>query len=287
MHCSTTDDEIDRNEKIPSTIDEFAHSKLDLIEPKTRKYYMRCPCGMSLHVMNTAHGDNYTPTKIEEVANVVTHFIPAIIAIFSLYYMLTTVVDTTREAISAVIYGGCCILLFSISSLYHLSGLLVGYGVRVNKWLQKMDHTIIYAFIASTYTPWLVLVDFVIVGFSVSKSFTIVIWAIAVFGLAKSVLDIVPSLKSLFIYLFMGWISIVYIGLFAALLYFGIITTNLNLWWAGIELLAGGLLYSIGAMVFFRLDGSIPFAHSIWHLFTVAAAAFHFHAIFKYVMSLE
>lgn len=50
------------------------------------------------------------------------------------------------------------------------------------------------------------------------------------------------------------------------------------------ELKLGGLIYILG-IVFFKADGYIPFAHSIWHLFVVLAALVHYYAILNYLYS--
>lgn len=48
------------------------------------------------------------------------------------------------------------------------------------------------------------------------------------------------------------------------------------------ELKVGGFVYLLG-IGFFKADGLIPFAHAIWHLFVVMAAAFHYFAILNYL----
>lgn len=48
------------------------------------------------------------------------------------------------------------------------------------------------------------------------------------------------------------------------------------------ELILGGILYLIG-IVFFKSDGSVPFAHAIWHLFVVLAAGVHYYAILSHL----
>lgn len=48
------------------------------------------------------------------------------------------------------------------------------------------------------------------------------------------------------------------------------------------ELKIGGFLYILG-IVFFKADGRIPFAHAIWHLFVVIAAAYHYFAILHHL----
>lgn len=52
------------------------------------------------------------------------------------------------------------------------------------------------------------------------------------------------------------------------------------------ELKKGGLVYLAG-IFFFKADGSIPFAHAIWHLFVVLASTFHYFAILNYLFPVE
>ena len=49
------------------------------------------------------------------------------------------------------------------------------------------------------------------------------------------------------------------------------------------ELAIGGIIYVAGVL-FFKMDGIIPFAHAIWHCFVFGGAISHFYAINKYLV---
>jgi channel protein (hemolysin III family) len=252
---------------------------------ENKKYYARCMCGMPLHLMNSMGSNGeYEPSTLEEIANVVTHAIPALSAVFAMVYMLSTVANTTREVVSAVIFGTALILLYTVSSLYHASGLWSGKMSAITKIWQKFDHLMIFIFIAASYTPWLMLVD---VGYKNTYGLIAlaIVWAVGIFGIVKTVANLFPNQNVLILYLAMGWIAVIYFVLIIVLVYFDSFASSLSIWCV-VELLAGGVLYSVGT-VFFSLDGKLPFAHAIWHLFIVAASVCHLHAIHVYAMSLE
>ena len=50
-------------------------------------------------------------------------------------------------------------------------------------------------------------------------------------------------------------------------------------------LVAGGLAYTLG--VVFYAWHRLPYGHAVWHLFVLAGSAFHFFAIFFYVLPMR
>jgi hemolysin III len=69
------------------------------------------------------------------------------------------------------------------------------------------------------------------------------------------------------VYLALGWIAIIAIQPLLA----GVAPVALIL------LLAGGLVYTAGVVIYLKVD--MPFRRAIWHGFVTAAAATHFVAI--------
>lgn len=49
-----------------------------------------------------------------------------------------------------------------------------------------------------------------------------------------------------------------------------------------IRVAEGGAMYILG-VVFFKMDGILPFAHAIWHLFVVTGASWQFWAVVNYL----
>jgi hemolysin III len=180
--------------------------------------------------------------------------------------MLIALAPDARARIAAVVYGiGLC-ALFGASATYH--------RWRGNpRWkpiLRRIDHSTIFVFIAASYTPisLLVLDDPLRVVVLAS------VWIGALAGVAMSIawIDAPRALVAL-CYIAVGWVAIVALPqLFSAR---GIGMPLL--------LLAGGLLYSLGAAAYAtKRPNPWPHTfgfHEVFHSLVIAAAVVHFVAI--------
>lgn len=197
----------------------------------------------------------------EEIFNSVSHGIGALLAIAGtvVLIVMSALYTDPWGIVSAAIYGGTLIILYTMSTLYHaLTNEKAKYVMRI------MDHATIFLLIAGTYTPITLYtmrgpLGWVLFGF---------VWGAAILGIVFNSIDLERFKKiSLVCYIVMGWAIIVAI----VPLIKSMPTISL------IFLLAGGLTYSVG-IIFYAIK-KIKYFHSIWHLFTVGGSVLHYFAI--------
>jgi hemolysin III len=111
--------------------------------------------------------------------------------------------DATR-IVSFAVYGATLCLLYLFSTLYH------GARGRAKDVLRKLDHVAIYLLIAGTYTPFALVTLHGAWGWSLFGA----VWGLAALGIVQE-LSIARGarLASLAIYLLMGWLALVALGL--------------------------------------------------------------------------
>jgi len=227
--------------------------------------------------MNVHNGsEEYVPTKYEHIANVLTHFLPAIIGLFTIPLVLRETYNNPVHAIASVLYSGCMVGVFVVSSSYHIASYILEEH-RVTKILQKCDHAVIFAFIASHYLPVIFMTDIGDNNF-LGKWFLVPVLLVTLVGLLKIIFGIFPRLPAIPLYLAVGY--------FGLLLLQPIGKSDLSAWCVA-ELIMGMVVYTCGVPLLVKFDGIIPFAHAIWHVFVVSGAAIHFYAIFLYIISSD
>lgn len=212
-----------------------------------------------------------TYTKGEEITNMVTHIVGAA---FGIVAMILCIVVAASHAngygvVSGIIYGITMILLYTMSSIYHgLSPKLKG-----KKVMQVMDHCSIFLLIAGCYTPFALCT---LREYDLATGWIIfgVVWAFAILGIVLNSIDLKKyRVFSMICYLAMGWCIIFKIDVLPTLL-----TTN-----GFVLLLAGGIVYTIGAILY-GLGRKIKYMHSIFHFCILIASILQFLSIILYVM---
>lgn len=208
-------------------------------------------------------------TKGEEIFNMVSHIVGGGLGVvaLTLCVIFAALNKNVYGVVGSAIYGSSLIILYTMSSIYHgLSPRLVS-----KKVFQVLDHCSIFFLIAGTYTPITLspLREYnMILGWTIFS----VVWGAAIVGIVLNSIDIKKYKKlSAICYLLMGWYIIFAWKPTVAALHKNAIFL----------LLAGGISYTIGAMIYYFFKKK-PFSHSIFHLFVVIGSIFHFFTILLY-----
>jgi len=162
------------------------------------------------------------------------------------------------QAAAVGVYAACLMLMFLASAAYNLA------SPRRRPLLRRLDHAAIFLMIAGSYTPFTTQR---LTG-AWAWGMTSAVWTLAAGAAAGKLFA--PGLDKKFwvgLYLALGWIAVVAIRPLLA----GVSAVALIL------LLIGGLVYSLGVIVY--LKANLPYRRAIWHGFVTAAAATHFAAI--------
>jgi len=170
-------------------------------------------------------------------------------------------------ALATSVYVATVLGLFGVSALYHRH---TWQSSTARVWMKRLDHSMIFLFIAGTYTPFSLLAMDRTTGYIVLG----VVWGGAVAGVALKLLwPHAPRWLGVPIYLAVGWVAVFVLP--QILHHAGVAALVL--------MLAGGLLYSIGA-VFYATRWPNPWPstwghHEFFHAATVLAATCHYIAI--------
>ncbi len=164
-------------------------------------------------------------------------------------------------------YTLAIVALFTVSAIYHR---VHWESATIRNWMKRLDHSMIFVFIAGSYTPFARLAMPRATGHVVLA----IVWGGALAGIALTVFwPRAPRWVGVPLYLLLGWVAVWYTGL---------ILHNAGV--AAIVLLAvGGALNSIGG-VFYGLRWPDPWPttfgyHEVFHAFTAVAAICHYIAM--------
>lgn len=174
--------------------------------------------------------------------------------------------DGGRARMATAVWALTLTALFTVSATYHRGA----WRPAVKAWLQRADHSMIFVFIAGSYTPMCLLL---IEG---SKSWIIlaITWGGALAGVVTR-LTWHSAPKWLFVpaYIALGWVAVAALPDLAA---------SAPVYANGL-LFIGGVLYTLGALVFAtQRPDPIPHVfgfHEVFHAMTLAAALCHAVAI--------
>ena len=213
--------------------------------------------------------------RLREPVNGLTHAAGGVLALVGLFVLVASAASAGRmdQIVAFGIFGISLVALYIASSLYHLLPLSPAGVAR----LRKLDHVAIFVLIAGTYTPFCLLA----LDGGWRWGVLAVAWGLALCGASLKLLWMeAPRWLSVLLYLGMGWVAVAAVPALLRTLPAG------GMAWV----LAGGLTYSAGALVYgLKRPNPIPGAfgfHELWHLFVVAGSACHFWAVLRYLVPL-
>ena len=198
----------------------------------------------------------------EEVANTISHGVMAMLCLILLPFMavFSYLKGGMLRSTGISIYMICLFLMFLISGIYHS----MAFDSDQKYVFRKLDHICIYLAIAGSYTPIALCLIQGIEGLIVIA----VEWISVIAGiLLKSISKQAHPVLSMVIYMAMGW---------AAIFFLPVLLRKCTPLFLGL-ILAGGLLYTIGAI--FYSQPQHKYFHFIWHLCINLASILHFIAI--------
>ncbi|MCK5677746.1 MAG: hemolysin III family protein [Flavobacteriaceae bacterium] len=202
----------------------------------------------------------------EEKLNVISHALGLVLSIVALVLLVvySSIYGSAKHIVSFSIYGASLIVLYSASTFYHYSK-----NPKLRKRLNIFDHAAIYILIAGTYTPFTLVILKGWIGWTIFG----VSWGLALTGVILKLFYTGKYDKiSTFAYVLMGWLII-----------FAIKPLVNNLPFEGLMwLLSGGILYTIGAVLFSLKN--LKYNHIIFHVFVLLGSFSHFIAVFFYVL---
>ena len=209
------------------------------------------------------------PIKIKDPVSGYSHLAGVVLFFWGTIALAQRSVNAL-QLFSFLVFGISAMLLYGVSAWYHL------FGAPPEKigLVRKLDHAFIYIMIAGTFTPFCL----VLMGGLWGIILFIGIWSLAGIGIGATFFrffwKFIPRWAYTGLYLLMGWIG-------AVLIY------PLREHHAAIALLlAGGIFYSIGAVIYAGKRPNISRAvgfHELFHFFVLSGTLTHFYCIYRYI----
>ncbi|MGU3582437.1 PAQR family membrane homeostasis protein TrhA [Rhodococcus sp. C26F] len=195
----------------------------------------------------------------------------AVVAGAALVAAAAFLADRPDAVLPATVYSLTVCGVFGVSALYHR----LNWGPRARVWMKRADHSMIFVFIAGSYTPFATLA----LPPESGRPLLIVVWTGALAGVALKMLwPTAPRWVGVPLYLLLGWAIVPVAGQLVAEV--GLAPMLL--------LLVGGLFYSGGAILYAtRWPDPWPATfghHEFFHAATVIAALCHAVAVWLVIL---
>ncbi len=206
-------------------------------------------------------------TKGEEISNAISHGMGWV---FSIVATVLMVVVSARHSsaiaiVSSAVFGASMINLYMSSTMNHS----LRSGTRAKDFFHNYDQVAIYLLIAGTYTP----ISLVALNGGWGWTMFGLQWGLALAGIIVKLclpnkFEKGVNIFTVISFVLMGWMLV----FFLVPMFRNISSTGLWL------IFIGGACYTLG-VIFFKLEGKVPYTHLIWHLMVIGGTVCHWCAI--------
>ncbi|HZZ84734.1 MAG TPA: hemolysin III family protein [Anaeromyxobacteraceae bacterium] len=211
-----------------------------------------------------ARSESNIQPRVKPLLRGVSHEVAAFVAVAA-WLVLLAFARGPRASVAATVYGASLFVMFGTSALYHRPTWAPGPRL----WLRRLDHSAIFVLIAGTYTPFCLLL-----GGRRGLVLLAIAWGGALLGILRAMFwPRAPRALAVALYLALGWVIVPVLPQL-----YGIVGGG------GVALLAaGGLLYTVGALIYAtRRPDPFPRIfgyHEVFHALVIAAAACHYAVV--------
>ncbi len=176
---------------------------------------------------------------------------------------------SARGRLAAALYSASLVVLFGTSALYHR----VTWAPGPRAWMRRLDHSAIFVLIAGSYVPFGMLLPP-----AAGHRLLAVVGCGAALGIVQSLAWVhAPKPLVAVAYVVLGWVVVPFLPALRQV----VDAQQIAL------LAAGGIIYSLGAVVYAtRRPDPAPRVfgyHEVFHALTIVAAACHFAAVVQVV----
>ncbi len=179
---------------------------------------------------------------------------------------------TPRVRTSVAVYALGLVCLYGVSAAYHR--LEWSPGARL--WMRKLDHSTIFVFIAATYTPFSMLGLHGVWRTSILAT----VWSVAALGIALKLMRLrATSGAATAMYVALGWTAVIALPQLVRQLSAPAVAL----------LIVGGILYTIGAIIYaLKRPDPNPAVfgyHEVYHSLVIGGSLCHYLVVLSLVVS--
>lgn len=200
-----------------------------------------------------------------------THAVGIILSIVGMIFLLIKARTGGTAQIGALLaYSITMLALYTASTVYHSAKVSVPARLR----LRKLDHAMIYVFIAGTYTPLCIIS----LSGTAATALFIATWTVGLAGMLLTIFWIsMPRSLTAAIYIAMGWMAV-----FAA---YPLVKACRAV--TLILLLAGGVFYTVGGVMYAKKwpgrENPRFGCHEVFHVFVLLGSMCHYAMMYTII----